>query len=252
MASAIQRVRHVEVAGLMNLRNLGGYHTNNSAKTTKWGVVYRSDQLCRVPAGVAQEILVDQVRIRHVYDLRDEAEVSANRYSFLGMRRTSFPIGMSIPDRFLKEGEDLKNATTARGYMQEVYRGFVHSYAPVLGRVIKGIVDSNASLLHCTAGKDRTGWICYVLLTLLDVTERKRADYLLTNAYVGVPPDAWDYDGADGMSAEAMEALWTAYDEYLDAALDELEKLGGVYRYAKTHMGLTDEDIGRLRELMLD
>ncbi|KAG5469920.1 hypothetical protein CUR178_02062 [Leishmania enriettii] len=102
MASAIKRVRHVEVAGLMNLRDLGGCDTNNSAKTTKWGVVYCSDQLCRVPADVAQEILVDQLRIRHVCDLRDEGEVSANRYSFVGMRRTSFPIGMSIPDRFLK------------------------------------------------------------------------------------------------------------------------------------------------------
>ncbi|CBZ30093.1 hypothetical protein, unknown function [Leishmania mexicana MHOM/GT/2001/U1103] len=258
MTSVIQRLRRVEVEGLENLRSLGGYHTNNSTKTTRWGVVYRSEQLCRVPADVAQRVLVDQLHIHHVYDLRDNTEVSAKRYSLLHMQRTSLPIDMSNANQFLKEGEDLKQVATAHRFMQEIYRDFVRSHEPTVGLIIKGIIDNKAScdnafLIHCTAGKDRTGWCCYVLLTLLDVTEEeKRADYLLMNTFAGIPPDAWDYDGAEGMSEEAMTALWTVFHEYLDAALDELNKMGGIYKYAKSHMGLTDEDIDKLRELMLE
>ncbi|AYU82281.1 hypothetical protein, unknown function [Leishmania donovani] len=258
MTSVIQRLRRVEVEGLENLRNLGGYHTNNSTKTKRRGVVYRSDQLFRIPACMAQRGLVDQLRIRHVYDLCDSTEVSEKRYSLLHMQHTSLPIDMSNANRFLKEGENLKQVATAHRFMQEIDREFVRSYALTVGLIIKGIIGSKAScdkafLIHCTAGKDRTGWCCYVLLTLLDVTEKeKRADYLLTNTFVGIPADAWDYSGAEGMSEEAMAALWAAFNEYLDAALDELSKMGGIYKYAKSHMGLTDEDIDELRELMLE
>ncbi|GET92044.1 hypothetical protein, unknown function [Leishmania tarentolae] len=258
MAAVIQRLRRVEVEGLENLRNLGGYHTKNGTKTTKWGVVYRSDQISRVPTDVVQKVLIEQLHIHDVYDLRDNNEVLARPYSLPHMQRTSLPIDMSNTHQFLKKGDDLKHVATAHYFMQEIYREFVRSYAPTVGLVIKGIIHSkascdNASLIHCTAGKDRTGWCCYVLLTLLDVTEKeKRADYLLTNTFVGIPKDAWEYDGAEGMSEEAMTALWMAFDEYLDAAVDELSKMGGIYKYATSHMGLTDEDIEKLHEVMLE
>ncbi|KAK7202146.1 Tyrosine phosphatase family protein [Novymonas esmeraldas] len=259
MSSAeLQRQRRVELQGVTNLRNLGGYHTNDGTKTTKWGVVYRGDQLSQVPTDLAQAVLVDKLHIHHTYDLRDGTEVATKSYDIPRIERCAVPIDMSNASHLLGEGENLKEVSMARRYMQNFYRDLACSYASTVGAIIKGIVDGNASsdnasLIHCTAGKDRTGWSCYVLLTLLDVREEeKRADYLLTNRYFGIPANAWDYDGAEGMSEEAMAALWTVSDTYLDAALEEVNRLGGVHEYARSHLGLTDADIQKLRALMLE
>ncbi|KAK7202145.1 Tyrosine phosphatase family protein [Novymonas esmeraldas] len=142
--------------------------------------------------------------------------------------------------------------------MQNFYRELACSYASTVGAIIKGIVDSNASsdnasLIHCTAGKDRTGWSCYVLLTLLDVREEeKRADYLLTNMYFNHSPQVRANFRKLGMTEEAIAVLSSVSDSFLDAALEEVDRLGGVHEYARSHLGLTDADIQKLRALMLE
>ncbi|KAK7202144.1 Tyrosine phosphatase family protein [Novymonas esmeraldas] len=258
MVAELQRQRRVELQGVTNLRNLGGYHTNDGTKTTKWGVVYRCDQLAEIPADLAQAVLVDKLHIHHTYDLRAPVEVAAKSYDIPRIERCAVPIDTTKMASFLQSGESLADAGPTFRAMQEVYREFVRSHASTVGAIIKGIVDGNASsdnasLIHCTAGKDRTGWSCYVLLTLLDVREEeKRADYLLTNTYFLQPKDASTYLGGLGMGEEAMKVLWSVFDEFLDAALEEVSRFGGVHEYAKSHMGLTDADIQKLRALMLE
>jgi protein-tyrosine phosphatase len=258
MATDIQRQRHVPLEGTTNLRNLGGYRTNDGTKTTKWGVVYRCDQLADVPPHLAQSVLVDQLHIHASYDLRADKEVEVKNYDIPNLKRNAVPIDTTHMARWVKEGEDMRDGPVTFRVMQEIYREFVREYGMTIGAVIKGILTSkpspdNASLIHCTAGKDRTGWSVYVLLTLLDVTEEdKRLDYLLTNTYFKTPKDAYDYLGGLGMSEDAMKVLWSVFDEFLDAGIDEVNKLGGVHAYAKSHMGLTDDDIQQLRDLLLE
>ncbi|KPA84384.1 hypothetical protein ABB37_02371 [Leptomonas pyrrhocoris] len=258
MPSDIQKQRYVPLVGTTNLRNLGGYHTNDGTKTTKWGVLYRCDQLAEVPPEMAQRVLVDQLNIHTTYDLRADKEVAVKSYDIPRITRNHVPIDTTQISRWVKDGEDLHSGPVTFRVLQEIYREFVRSYGSTVGSIIKGILASNpssdnASLIHCTAGKDRTGWSVYVLLTLLDINEEeKRKDYLLTNTYFKVPQDAYDYLGGLGMSGDAMKVLWSVFDEFLDAGIDEVNKFGGVETYAKSHMGLTDADIQQLRETLLE
>lgn len=258
MTSNIQRQRHIELEGTTNFRNLGGYRTRDGTKMTKWGVLYRCDHLTDIPPEKAQSVLVDQLHIHNAYDLRAHKEVVAKNYNFPNITRHSVGVEPTSIVEFVKRGEDMSNGKTVFRAMEAVYRQFVTDYGSVFGSIVKGIIKSkaspdNASLFHCTAGKDRTGWASYVILTLLDVTEEdKRSDYLLTNTYFRPPNGAYDYTGGLGMGDEAKKTLCSVFDQFLDAAIDEVSKFGGVEEYAKSHMGLTHDDIQQLRDLLLE
>ena len=259
MLSDLQLQRHVELEGTANLRNLGGYHTKDGTKTTKWGVLYRSDSLVDVPADKAQSVLVNQLHIHNAYDLRSKKEVAQNAYHIPHINRYAVSIDTRELSQALRDGGDWLNDTAAvvKG-MQDIYRDFVNRHGKAIGTFIKGFLNSkpspdNAAVFHCTAGKDRTGWAAYVVLTLLDVVEEeKRSDYNLSNCYLECPKEIAEYLLSKGMSKEVMTVLWGAVDEFIDAGMSEVNKLGGMTAYAKSHMGLTDDDIQQLRDVMLE
>lgn len=78
----------------------------------------------------------------------------------------------------------------------EFYRGYVTRNASrtSVGRVLRRVARSDAPVLvHCSAGKDRTGWVCDLMQTIAGVSRKVRdADYLATSAYAGSEVDlAW-------------------------------------------------------------
>lgn len=78
----------------------------------------------------------------------------------------------------------------------EFYRGYVtrHASRRSVGRVLRRVARSDAPVLvHCRAGKDRTGWVCDLMQTVAGVSREVRdADYLATRTYAGSEIDlAW-------------------------------------------------------------
>ncbi|KPA84382.1 hypothetical protein ABB37_02370 [Leptomonas pyrrhocoris] len=112
---------------------------------------------------MAQRVLVDQLNIHTTYDLRADKEVAVKSYDIPRIARNHVPIDATQISKYIEEGEDFRESPVSFRMMQGLYRDFVQSYGLTFGTVIKGILatDSsphNASLFHCTAGKDRTGW----------------------------------------------------------------------------------------------
>jgi protein-tyrosine phosphatase len=113
--------------------------------------------------------------------------------------------------------------------MIENYRYYATEAAPSFAQAFNALADTHASplLIHCTAGKDRTGFVVAVLLDLLDVPrEEIFADYETTNS-------EWDRKSASGLASnlpdDAREALMRADPAFLEAAFDTIEKnYGGV------------------------
>jgi protein-tyrosine phosphatase len=258
MPSDMQRLRHVPLEGMTNLRNLGGYRTRDGTKRTRWGVLYRGDQPSNVPADVAQQVLVQRLHITSTFDLRDGTETVRRSYAIPHICRHSLPIDMSRMNELLPPNANVNEGPVAFRLMQSYYQHLVRKEGPAVGAIIKAVLRTspslgNAALIHCTGGKDRTGWIIYTLLSLLDVAEtEKQADYVLTNTCFQIPKEAYEYEGAAEMSAEAFKAFWCVSLDYLDAAVSEVNALGGMDAYAKSHMGLTDADIQQLRDVMLE
>ncbi|RYZ29386.1 MAG: tyrosine-protein phosphatase, partial [Propionibacteriaceae bacterium] len=115
------------------------------------------------------------------------------------------------------------------GEQLEFYRGYVTRAASraSVGRVLRRVARSDAPVLvHCHAGKDRTGWVCDLMQTVAGVDRKVRdADYLATHAYSG----------------STIDLAW------LDAARDQLvTSYGSLEDYLVQGCDLSREDLARL------
>lgn len=256
--SPIQKQRHITLEGTTNLRNLGGYITDDGSQSVRWGVLYRSDMLADVPLAAAEETLVRALHITDTYDLRDPDEVAAKTYAIPGITRHSFAVQPSVMADFIATGQKFTKEITINLFLEN-YRQFVTTFAPHFGRAIRAIIAqrpnsaTSAALVHCTAGKDRTGITCYLILSLLGVREEdKLSDYLATNDFFKIPAHANTYMGGLGLDEESANVMWFVRTEFLDVAKREFESAGGVERYAIDKMGLTREEIQALRDCLLE
>lgn len=158
------RPREHAFDGLVNFRDLGGLLTRDGRRV-RTGRVFRSDNpKSLTPEGKQQ--LVSVVAPSLVIDLRIPLEVTREGYD-LGEGVTLINCPMTPQSGINQEQIDAGMCDNLiDDYMRqiEVNGGFV---AQALGL----IADPNSLpvVIHCTAGKDRTGIVCAMLLDLLGV-----------------------------------------------------------------------------------
>lgn len=107
-------------------------------------------------------------------------------------------------------------------------------------------------LVHCAAGKDRTGFAAAVILLALGVSrEQVMADYLATSRYF-LPAEQIPYlkekYGFKQVEDAALVPIVDTRAEYLSAALDEMHAVSGaIETYFESHYGLGARELDALR-----
>jgi protein-tyrosine phosphatase len=158
------------LAGAFNFRDLGGLPVSRGGRTQP-GLLFRSDTLqALTPSDV--ERLVHQVGLRSVVDLRLAEEVVREGRGLLELqqdiRYTHAPMGMA-PTQGVAPDEVL----------DVLYRSCLASDSMVLAIEQIAANAGQPTLFHCAAGKDRTGLVAAMLLSLAGVdTDAIVADYL--------------------------------------------------------------------------
>ena len=257
----------VQVTNLANLRDVGGWPAAGGGKV-RHGLLYRSMNLGSLDdAGVAA---LAELGIRTVFDLRTEAERQA--------APDRLPQGTDLitadvlagsphaaPAEFLAMLNDPKLATERLGdgraleMFGQGYRLIVGmpSALVAFGRVFGGLLDSSArpALMHCTAGKDRTGWGAAALLMLLGVSEADvMRDYLMTNEQL-MPRMRRSLDdfAAAGGDPEVLLQVLGVREEYMRTAIDEMvSSFGTIERYFAEGLGVDDDTQAGLRAVFLE
>jgi protein-tyrosine phosphatase len=147
------------------------------------------------------------------------------------------------------------------GAMEAIYRWFVSSpvASEAFTRAVREVAEpGNLPLLfHCSAGKDRTGWLSVILLTALGVDAAAiRADYLRTNDLAdGVNESIM---GAmlvrrPGLDLDAIRPVLEARESYLDAAYDEVRtRYGDMDTYLRDALGIDAAMVTALRDRLLE
>lgn len=110
-------------------------------------------------------------------------------------------------------------------------------------------------LIHCTAGKDRTGWVVAALLTTLEVPwDVVMKDYLLSGPEVlALFAPYRERVAAQGGDVAAMERALAVFPHYLEAAREEaLARFGSWDGYLRDGLGLDQELPARLRAGLLE
>ncbi|WP_187977842.1 tyrosine-protein phosphatase [Mycetocola sp. JXN-3] len=161
------------VPGTVNFRDLGGYPVPGGR--TRSGVIYRSDALHNL--GEAGRAALTERGIHSIIDLRDEPERAAMPDDVEGL-------GFQDLHHAVFEGSVDAAATPGLG-LGDLYRAILFRHTDVVRAVLTELVEpaTTPAIIHCTAGKDRTGVLsALVLLTVGADREDVLDDYEATQA----------------------------------------------------------------------
>lgn len=257
-SATAEPVKAPRITGVLNFRDVAGWKTSltlSGGATMARGVVYRSGRLKDLTKADRKGLV--KARITDIIDLRttqvarrspDPAIKGAKyrRINIFGVYSTGSPRYSSAA-----------KAIAARKVM---YRRFVSDAGQRqrIGSVLKVIANAKGPvIIHCSEGKDRTGWISAVLqLTAGASTKDVMQEYLLSNR---LREDAIDARYAKvrkerGKKAAGIDRLlYIVDDDYLQAALNELKKrYGDTDTYLTKGLGLSEKTVTTLRAKLRD
>ncbi len=168
----------LDIEGTYNIRDLGGITVSDTA-CIQSNILLRSGNLDKLP-GKSQQELIDY-GVKTIIDLRNEWEAAyyPNRFRDSGqVHYYNLPL---VGDR-LSNDESWTSAIDNCGDLAEIYIKYIDSCKIKIERIISAIASHEAGIIiHCHAGKDRTGIISALVLGVIGVSDDDIAsDYALS------------------------------------------------------------------------
>lgn len=239
--------RTIVLAGCFNFRDLGGYPTADGRRV-RWRQVFRSDALHHLTAhDVAR--LRDEVGLGTVIDLRSSGELDSEGRGPLAAEKVAFH---HLP---LFESNASRAAPPPERRLVDLYVRMADFAKGPIGRVLTMLAAVDApAVYHCAAGKDRTGVVSAILLSLLGVPDEMIvADYAVTkerlDAIVARLMSTRGYQPTlDTLPPDSMHAEPETMVGFL---LRLRERYGSAEGYAAS-AGVADDAIARLRARLIE
>lgn len=242
--------RHIDFEGIENFRDFGGYDTA-CGRGLKRGVLFRSANHAR--ASDADLAALRELGVSVIVDLRRpierQREPSRRWESFEGqVIENDLDGGYQDWADALKEVEEL-----GAGWFREDALGFYHKapyearHVDLFGRYFRALADTDgAVVVHCAAGKDRTGMLCAFTQHLAGVhRDDIVADYLMTNDETRIARRMETFrewlHGLTGMTVtdEALRAALSVDPAYLETAFARIsDEHGSLDRYLEDVLGV--------------
>jgi protein-tyrosine phosphatase len=244
----VQR-RNLDWEGLFNARDLGG-HPLEGGGETRFGAYVRADNVERLTAA-GWQALVDY-GVHTVVDLRYASERRDGPPHDLPVRSLHRPL---VPDLHA-EGRNEINALALSleppDSTRAVYLEFLEHYRDRFGEAVAAIASADgrgAVLFHCMGGKDRTGLIAALLLSLAGAARRSiAADYAVSADNLRPVLEAWIDAAEDDADRTLRTRISASPAEAMLSVLDTLdERYGGPEPYLRG-AGVEPALLARVRE----
>lgn len=249
--------RFVPIPGSLNFRDFGGYQTATGG-TVRKGRLFR----CGMMNGIGEQGRNEfaNLDIGVICDLRrdDEAEGAPTPIDAPFDVRVHIPIAPGSSMDLRASFSDPNSTTQHRiDFMREITRQIARDHIPQYQQLVQELLNvENGFLLHCTAGKDRTGIGAAVILYALGVPEDHIFDdYLLTNTATELfaamkPRFEENYGGL--VTDDDLRVVAGVQRDYLEAALETIhEHFGSMDGYLE-ELGLDQAAIKELRLRLVD
>ena len=263
--------RLIPLRGTDNFRDLGGYATKDG-RTVRWGVLYRSGDLAGLTAN--DRTFFSHLPIETVIDFRN-SEDRLRKPDRLPKGKAIKTVNPSVYDvamsrrQYRKLLQKMGKEDHSEELLITLNRMYVTQFTDTFALAIKALMVTQpveptgdamlsksipAGLYHCSAGKDRTGFMSALLLTILGVPrETIMRDYMASNYYrysrirrhARLAPFI-------GIRSEVARALLEVRPVYLEEAFRTIEdEYGSVERYIRQGLGISEEEQVQLREWYL-
>ncbi|KQM83143.1 tyrosine-protein phosphatase [Agromyces sp. Leaf222] len=237
----------IPVAGTYNFRDVGGLPA--STGTVRDGVLFRSDGLYRIGDEGREQLR--ELGVGIIIDLRDEQEAD---------RMPDDIDGLDVEVLRLPVFEGSGASQGAAGIsLEALYDRIVTQHAPVVVDAVREIASAGdrAVLVHCTAGKDRTGVVIAIALLAVGVDrEAVIEDYARTEGNLAGEwlEEMIDLIGRYGVpDSPALRTLMGGSPrEAIEGAIETVERAHGSAREYLLTSGLTLDELARLEQLLVD
>jgi protein-tyrosine phosphatase len=230
--------RRISVPRCPNLRDVGG-HPAAGGRTTRWRTLLRSGSLR--PAGADGVGRLAEYGLRTVIDLRTAREAD----------RAPSPPGIAARTELIPLlGPEVRGLPPG---LEPVYRYLIEERGDEVGSAISALARPGArpALVHCAAGKDRTGIVIGLVLAVLGVPDEIiAADYALSSGYLGAEAVAivGDVQHSAGLDRQSAADLLASPPGLILDALARARAAGGgsVDGYLLAH-GVSAGELDTLR-----
>lgn len=273
--------RHLPMSATANFRDYGGYLTQ-SGRQVMWGKLFRTGHMGEM--NDRDIAVLSQLNIQAVCDFR-RPEEAAKQPSLLpqGLQPTAIPISPgSAIDLFSAISDQAIDEAKIDAFMQDINHDLVINHQPSYRAMFDQLLASAdaGSIIHCSAGKDRTGFGGLLLLSALGVSDDDiMADYLLTNQYVNIEreiarwtanygTDQTETGIADSDKVKAAREAINAHQgefnhqalavilkvkaSYLQTAINTIKaEFGSTISYLEQQIGLSSSELSRLKAAYL-
>jgi protein tyrosine/serine phosphatase len=237
--------RQIHFSRVFNFRDVGGY-VGAGGRTVRWRRLFRSDTLSSLGEDDRDRFL--SLGIRTVLDLRRAHEIArAGRvpaWDGIAYRNLA-------PDHPEWERTPYHDGLEPSRYLADRYHDMIEHGAAGLAEAIGVIADESATpaVVHCMAGKDRTGVVCALTLALLGVSD---AD--IDTDYTRSTPNNEQHvrwARANGRPEMVMQSWWRSPPGTMVLLLSELRQRYGSVERPLLGAGLGQSDITALRRHLL-
>jgi hypothetical protein len=239
----------LDVEGCFNVRDAGGWPTSDG-RTMRSGRLYRADEPQRLtPAGRA---VVDGIGLRAVIDLRSATHFERGS----GFADPALTYNVTVVDRVINTEEPRRVEDAAD--IADLYDEMVELRRDNVVRAIELVANNIGTgpvLVHCMAGKDRTGIVVALIQAALSVplaaiveeyarsdepTRQRRAE-MIADPHPG-DPDV----------AAAPEMIWTAPAEAMELFAARAVTRHGSLEAWPLAIGIPGRTVSALREHLLE
>jgi protein-tyrosine phosphatase len=252
----VNEKRFVKLDGAYNFRDLGGYSTQDG-RSLPWGMFFRSDELSEISD--TDLVTLQNLHLRTIVDLRSPREIKS--------KGNRLPVGSRYRQIQIYKREPIMDYLWVVLFRRHLlaqalggnYIRMVETRALAFGEALRFLTqpDNYPIVYHCSAGKDRTGILSALTLSVLGVAEETIiADYTLSNL-------GFDHYFAEFIAEgrldrwqipyEEFQAFFIVHPEWMRNLLTYLDKrYGSVENYLLQKAGLTQEELESIRENLLE
>ena len=232
---SVTPIRHLKLSGASNFRDLGGYPTGDG-RTVRWRQIFRSNHLGNLTDDDVS--VLRELGVRSAFDFRGTEERVAALCGMPEITVHSLPVEPTVVAalRAIAASGTPLSTDHAVEVMRGSYRSYVQKNTQHFRSLFAHLLEDRAPLvIHCTAGKDRTGFACALILHTLGVPQGVISeDYLLTNRFYRRDPNH-----STDLPDEIRQVLGSVQVSFLAAAFEAIDAdYGDLESYLRDGLGL--------------